>query len=68
MNILLLGVLTLSVWLGSVSEAQAYLDPGTGSMILQMIIGGVLAISYTVKIYWRKIKAFLTKKKDPSQE
>lgn len=41
--------------------AQAYLDPGTGSMVLQMIIGGVLAVGYTVKVYWKRIRGFFRK-------
>ncbi len=43
------------------SQALAYLDPGTGSMMLQMIIGGVLAVIYTMKVYWRRIKDFFKK-------
>lgn len=45
-------------------DAHAYLDPGTGSMIVQMIIGGVLAASYAIKMYWKKIKAFFSRKKE----
>lgn len=41
-------------------SAHAYLDPGTGSIILQAIIAGALGLSFTIKIYWKKIKAFFT--------
>lgn len=37
----------------------AYLDPGAGSMLLQMILAGVLGLSYTIKIYWQRILAFV---------
>ena len=40
----------------SLSNAFAYLDPGTGSVILQAIIAAVAAASATVTFYWRKIK------------
>jgi len=42
----------------------AYLDPGTGSFIIQMIIGAVVAAGAFIKIYWRKIKAYFTKEED----
>ena len=46
---LLLGAMT--------SSAHAYLDPGTGSMILQIILGGVAGLALVGKLYWHK---FLT--------
>ena len=36
-----------------------YIDPGTGSIILQAIIAGVIGISITTKLYWHRIKVFL---------
>ncbi len=39
-----------------VSDAHAYLDPGTGSYVFQVIIAAVLGIIVTIKIYWNKIK------------
>ena len=33
----------------------AYLDPGSGSMILQALAGGVAAIAVVGKMYWRRI-------------
>lgn len=33
-----------------------YLDPGSGSMIFQAIIGALVGVGITVKIYWEKIK------------
>ena len=37
----------------------AYLDPGTGSMLIQMLIGGVVAAMFTIKIYWYQLKSFM---------
>ncbi len=37
--------------------AWAYLDAGTGSMILQVIIAGVAGGLITLKIYWARIRA-----------
>lgn len=41
-----------------VTDARAYLDPGTGSYILQMIIAGVLGAAFAVKIFWMRIRRF----------
>jgi hypothetical protein len=40
--------------------AYAYLDPGTGSMILQGIVGAVAATAAAVGLYWTRVKAFFT--------
>jgi hypothetical protein len=42
----------------------AYLDPGTGSMLLQLLVGGVAAIGVTAKFYWRRVLRFLGLRKD----
>ena len=43
-------------------DAHAYLDPGTGSIIIQGLIGVVAAASVTIGLYWQKIKLFFTRK------
>lgn len=35
----------------------AYIDPGTGSLALQAIIGGLLGAVYVCRSYWGNIKA-----------
>lgn len=50
----------------AVEPAFAYLDPGTGSMLLQVILGGIAAVGVAIKLFWYKIRAALGfKKKDP---
>ena len=39
-----------------VSDAYAYLDPGTGSVIIQAIVAGFVGVGITIKIYWQRIK------------
>lgn len=34
----------------------SYIDPGTGSYVFQIIIAAFVAVSFMVKIYWRKVK------------
>ena len=45
----------------SISNAYAYLDPGTGSIILLSIIGPLVGAGLAIKIYWQKIKMRFTK-------
>ena len=37
----------------------AYLDPGTGSYIFQLLIAGLLGFLFIIKTYWSRIKGFL---------
>ena len=32
-----------------------YLDPGSGSVILQAIVGGFAALAVTGKLWWRRV-------------
>jgi hypothetical protein len=50
--------LFLVIFLFSLENAYAYLDPGTGSFILQVMLGILLGAAFTIKIYWRNILAF----------
>jgi hypothetical protein len=52
-------LLAVALWFGSTGAAHAYLDPGTGSILLQAIIGGVASGLFIMRMYWRKIKSFL---------
>ena len=38
----------------------AYLDPGTGSMIIQVLLAGILGAGFAIKIFWYKIKSFFS--------
>ncbi|HRW14835.1 MAG: hypothetical protein KDJ78_01625 [Rhodobacteraceae bacterium] len=41
------------------SQAHAYLDPGTGSMILQVILGGFAGIALAGRLYWHRFRTFI---------
>jgi hypothetical protein len=41
------------------SQAHAYLDPGTGSIILQATIAAVASSLFAIKMYWHKFKMML---------
>jgi len=42
------------------SNAHAYLDPGTGSYIIQMLVAGLLGAAFAVKLFWIRIKRFVS--------
>ena len=46
--------------IASVAPAHAYIDAGSGSYILQMSMAGILALAFTLKLAWRRVKAFVT--------
>ncbi len=35
-----------------------YLDPGSGSMLIQFVIGAVLGAGVLIRVFWNKIKTF----------
>jgi hypothetical protein len=39
--------------------AHAYLDPGTGSMMLQLLMGGVVGALVVGKLYMQRAREFL---------
>ena len=48
--------------------AQAYLDPGTGSFLIQFLLAGLFGIIVSIGIFWRSLISWfsrlLGKKKD----
>ncbi len=57
-RILTLSLLVLSFKFVLASPAQAYLDPGSGSFIIQIIVASLMGAILIFKIYWKKIKSF----------
>ena len=45
----------------SVVPAHSYLDPGAGSMLAQLIMGGVAGLMVLIKLYWGKFKSLFVK-------
>ena len=48
-------VLLLVAFLSLASPAQAYLDPGTGSMLISALIGLAAAIGLALKMFWYRL-------------
>ncbi len=55
-------LVVLIVTLFFTGDAEAYLDPSTGSMIISAIIGIFASIALALKTYWYKLKALFTGK------
>lgn len=52
-----------SHWLSEATRSiltapPAYLDPGSGSFLLQLLLAGILGGLFLVRMYWSRIKAF----------
>jgi hypothetical protein len=41
-----------------------YLDPGSGSVILQAIVGGVAAVTVTAKLWWKRVTGIFRRNRD----
>ena len=50
------------------TTAFAYVDPGSGSVIVTTILGLIAAIGYTFRKYFYKIKRIITGKKTKEDE
>ncbi len=48
--------LAVAVQLVGAGEAQAYIDPGTGSVIFQALVAMVVGVGFTLKLYWNRLK------------
>ncbi|OQB33769.1 MAG: hypothetical protein BWY07_00630 [Candidatus Hydrogenedentes bacterium ADurb.Bin170] len=62
---LFLSVLFASLFIYQ-QQAHAYLDPSSGSVLIQIILGGVAGFFVLLKIYWRRIRRALGLYKEDS--
>lgn len=55
------GFALLVAWCLAMAErpAHAYLDPGSGSMLLQVLLGGFAGLAVIGKLYWRRLATLL---------
>jgi len=51
-------VVASALLIASTASAFAYLDPGTGSLVIQMIIAGGLTAAASIRIFWSRLKGF----------
>ncbi len=48
------------------TSAYAYIDPGTGSLIIQLVIGALAAASLFFKNFWLRVKSIFSSSSDSS--
>jgi hypothetical protein len=59
LSLLVLTLLAMGLWPAS---AHAYIDPGTGSFVIQGIIAAVVGAGFAIKVFWHRIVSALTGK------
>ena len=52
----------------STIPAYAYLDPGSGSMLLQLLLGGVAALAVILKFYWNRFLSLFRRERQEDKE
>ena len=50
------------------NSVYAYLDPGSGSLVLQVILGGVAGFLLLLKLFWHRILAILHIRREPEPD
>lgn len=58
--------------LGWLTPAHAYLDPGTGSILLQGLLAAIASVTVIVGVYWTRVRIFFStlfgKKQNPEEK
>jgi hypothetical protein len=61
-SVLVSAVLILSLmWVVSTKDAHAYLDPGTGSFLLQIMLASLFASMFALKVFWQRFTGRLSR-------
>lgn len=55
-----LGLLTMAFWALVAAPASAYIDPGSGSYVFQVLVAAVLAGAVGLRAFWGRIRDFLS--------
>jgi len=67
-SLILVSITVFWFLLASTIPAYAYLDPGSGSMLLQVLLGGVAALAVILKLYWNRFLSLLGRQKKNKEE
>jgi len=53
----------LAVVLGLLATpAEAYLDPGTGSYVFQMVAAALVSVGFVARAYWHRVRGFFARR------
>jgi len=59
----LFGAAVMAVALGLLATpAEAYLDPGTGSFVFQMVAAAVVSVGFVARAYWHRLRGFFARR------
>jgi hypothetical protein len=64
-------IIIFIVWLLFIcaSPAYAYVDPGSGGMLVQLLLGGVAGVAVLVRMYWQRcLKLVRLRKAEPDEQ
>ena len=61
-------LVTTATLLFSIQHAYAYLDPGTGSMLVSAVVGVIATLLYTLRGWFYKCKNLIFKSNDTKEE
>ncbi len=50
---------SLDTLLSALWAPELYLDPGSGSYLLQLLIAGVMGALLMLRVYWSRVKGFV---------
>ena len=50
------------------APAYAYVDPGTGGMLIQLATGGAAGLAVLVRLYWNRVRENLGRRPQPDAE
>ena len=50
------------------APAHAYLEPGTTTMFVQMIVGAIVGGLFAIKLYFKRLIGFFRRTSEPAEE
>ena len=60
-------LLTSHLW-AALASPDLYLDPGSGSMLLQLLLAAILGAGILLRTQWGKITSLFKRKNDADEE
>lgn len=61
-------LIAVVILLAAARPADAYLDANTGSLLVQLLVGGVAGIALVGKLMWHRIKGFFKPTSEEHEE
>jgi len=58
-TVLALGLALTLLW---PQPAHAYIDAGTGGLIIQLLLAGLAGLGVVIKMYWRKLAGYFSRR------